>query len=351
MIVRAPPYSLYRFAAGLEYDWGRDTVFKVLDNTAVYFEPGSYVRARIVQTEQKVDGVIIAGYGVLDNHYPPFEYDIPGESDDASRQAIHILGKNIQVHGLTLVNTNEDCGEFGFALNINANWAPLADEDDHFEAGELQTDPPYKFRQAHCQERNMDDSLNTDFSNCPTSRADGAKVSFVKAISWQMGQDGLNGGKFATVTNSFVRVVDDALKPWDSGALYQDITIWQLPLGWPINLGWWSWQQPDEGTVIDGVYLIHNQNWMTSEGWPETKSGQCVIGGVYGTSSVKSGYRIRNVFVETACGCAVGLEISKSAYNRHLTADGCVGSIKDLQVTNMFFEEEFYKIGNYTGIS
>ena len=29
-------------------------MFKVHDNTAVYFEPGAFVRARIVQTEKKV---------------------------------------------------------------------------------------------------------------------------------------------------------------------------------------------------------------------------------------------------------------------------------------------------------
>eukprot|EP00957_Ditylum_brightwellii_P174204 13262476-Ditylum_brightwellii.AAC.1 len=63
----------------MTYDWGQDTVFHVLDNTAVYFEPNSYVRARIVQTTQKVNNVFISGYGVLDNHYPPTEYDIPGK--------------------------------------------------------------------------------------------------------------------------------------------------------------------------------------------------------------------------------------------------------------------------------
>jgi len=238
-------------------------VFHVLDNTQIYFEPGAYVRARIIQTSRKVSNVTISGYGVLDNHYAPVVYDVPGETDDASRQTIHIFGKDITIFGLTLVNTNEGCGAFGYALNVNANWAPMADSGDPFEVSVLQTptEPPYKFRQANCQLENMDDSPNTDLTNCPTNQAQGAKVSFVKAISWQMGQDGLNAGKFATVTNSFIRVVDDALKPWDSGALYQNITIWQLPLGWPINLGWWGWTQPDEATVVEGVYVIHNQNW------------------------------------------------------------------------------------------
>mmetsp|Transcript_14777 Transcript_14777/g.21797 ORF Transcript_14777/g.21797 Transcript_14777/m.21797 type:complete len:607 (-) Transcript_14777:178-1998(-) len=344
------PNKSYRFAAGLTYDWGQDKVFHVLDNTAIYFEENSYVRARVVQTTQKVSDVTISGYGVLDNHYSPVDYDVPGKTDDGSRQTIHILGKNINIFGLTLVNTNEDCAEFGYALNVNANWAPIADypDDNVFEAGELQNaNPPYQPRQAHCQEKNMDDSPNTDFTNCPTSRDDGAKVSFVKAISWQMGQDGINAGKYGTVSDSFIRVVDDAIKPWDSGALYQNIVIWQLPLGWPINLGWWGWTQKDENTVVDSIYLIHNQNWMTSGDWPTTKSGQCVVGGVYGSSSIKSGYRISNIYVETACSCAVGLEISKNAYSRHLTPDGCVGSIQDLQITNMYFDEEFYQTGGY----
>lgn len=82
-----------------------------------------------------------------------------------------------------------------------------------------------------------------------------------------------------------------------------------------------------------------------SNDWPTTKSGQCVVGGVYGSSSVKSNYRVHNIFVETACSCAVGLEINKAAFSRHLTPDGCVGSIKNMSITNMFFDEEFFTAG------
>ena len=60
----------------------------------------------------------------------------------------------------------------------------------------------------------MDDSPNTNFENCPTSHADGASVSFVKCMTWQMGQDGIDAGKCGTVDSSFVRVIDDAIKPW-----------------------------------------------------------------------------------------------------------------------------------------
>eukprot|EP00316_Scyphosphaera_apsteinii_P011525 CAMPEP_0119304454 /NCGR_PEP_ID=MMETSP1333-20130426/5669_1 /TAXON_ID=418940 /ORGANISM="Scyphosphaera apsteinii, Strain RCC1455" /LENGTH=695 /DNA_ID=CAMNT_0007307347 /DNA_START=166 /DNA_END=2250 /DNA_ORIENTATION=+ len=338
------PNKAYVFTKANTYDWGRDIVFKVHDNTRVYFEAGAHVRARIVQTEKKVDNVLISGYGTLDTHYE-LEPDIVGISDDATQQTIGIYGKNIRVFGVTIINTNPRCGTWGYCLNINANWSPIGDPKDPFGADELQDQklpsPKYKRRQAHCQLTNMDNSPNTNFENCPTSHADGQRVSFVKCMTWQMGQDGLNAGKWGAVENSFVRVIDDAIKPWDSHGVYTNITIWQQALGWPINLGWWSWVQPDIGTVLEDIYVIHNHNWHTSGGWPETKSGQCTIGAIYGSGSVKKGYKLKNIFVETAASCAVGLEISKSAYNRHPTAKGCVGSIIDLEIDGLFFDEEF----------
>ena len=296
----------------------------------------------------------------MDNHYPPVEYDVQGMTDDGSRQIITIYGKNIHVQGVTMINTNTKCHSFGYCLNLNANWSPLADANTPFEAGELQgKDPPYAYHKAHCQALNMDGTPNNDqsFDNCPTSHADGDGnvVVNVKCMTWQMGQDGLNAGKFGTVRDSFVRVIDDALKPWDANGVYQNVVIWQLALGWPINLGWWNWGTgdgggggggdggSDENTVVNNIYLIHNHNWVSSQAWPETKSGQCVVGGVYGSGVVKAKYKISNVFVETACSCAVGLEISKSAYSRHLTPDGCVGSIQELDIDGMYVDESFYQ--------
>ncbi len=251
--------------------------------------------------------------------------------------------------GLTLLNTNPTCGLFGYCLNINANWSPLTTSNQPFDPYELQVrNPPYSFQQAHCQENNMDDSPNTDFTNCPTSRDDGQHVSYVKCMTWQLGHDGLNAGKWGTIEKSFVRTVDDAIKPWDSHGIYKDITIWQLALGWPINFGWWNWNQPDVGTIVDSIYVIHNHNWITSPNWPATASGQCTVGGIYGSGALKSGYRLSNIFVETAASCAVGLEISDNAYSKHLTEDGCVANIVDTRIDGMYFDEPFYKTGGYT---
>ena len=228
------PNKAYVFSADNSYDWGADKVFKVHDNTQVYFEAGAHVRARIVQTEKKVDNVLISGYGTLDAHYD-LEPDVVGVSDDATHQTIGIYGKNIHVVGLTIVNTNPNCGAWGYCLNINANWSPIGVQGDPFGADELQDQtmpaPTYKARQAHCQEKNMDDSANTNFDNCPTSHTDGQLVSYVKCMTWQMGQDGINAGKYGTVENSFVRVIDDAIKPWDSHGVYKNVTIWQQVRG------------------------------------------------------------------------------------------------------------------------
>ncbi len=79
------PNKNYVFKAGVNYDWGADHVFKVHDNTNVYFEKGAYVRARIVQTQKKVKNVLLKGYGTLDVHYD-LEWDVIGISDDATRQ-------------------------------------------------------------------------------------------------------------------------------------------------------------------------------------------------------------------------------------------------------------------------
>jgi len=343
------PNKNYVFKADIDYDWGRDHVFKVHDNTNVYFEKGAYVRARIVQTEKKVKHVLLKGYGTLDVHYDLEDEDNIGISDDATRQNVGIYGKNIQVTGLTLLNTNPTCGLFGYCLNINANWSPLTNSDTAFDVYELQVgNPPYTFYQAHCQENNMDDSPNTNFTNCPTSHDDGHHVSYVKCMTWQLGHDGLNAGKWGTIEKSFVRTVDDAIKPWDSHGIYKDITIWQLALGWPINFGWWNWNQPDVDTTVDSVYVVHNHNWLTSPNWPGTVSGQCTVGGIYGSGAVKKGYRLSNIFVETAASCAVGLEISKGAYSKHLTTEGCVASILDTKIEGMYFDEDFYQTGGYT---
>ena len=344
------PGKTYVFQADENYDWGKAQVFKVHDNTDVFFEPNATVRARIIQTDKKVNNVRILGYGVLENHYEPEEYDVQGTSDDGSVQGITLYGKNLLVEGVTLINTHRKCHAFGYCLNFNANWSPLADAANPFEAGELQgKDMPYKFHRAHCQERHMDDTLNVDFDNCPTGRADGNVARNVKCITWQMGQDGLNAGKWGTVEDSFVRSIDDALKPWDSNGVYRNIVVWQLALGWPINFGWWSWTQPDTGTLVEDVYLIHNHNWVSSDRWPTTRSGQCVVGGVYGSGAFKSNYTLRNIFVETASGCAVGLEITNTAFSRHLTGANCTGNIENVEIDGMYFDEPFFTYqGGYT---
>jgi len=351
------PHGVYKFANvadGVDYDWGRDMVFKVHDNTSIYFEPGAHVRARLVQTQRKVHSVRIFGFGTLENHYGPWDGEgIPdgdsGVHDDRTRQTIVLLGKNITVEGVTTIHTVPSCHPFGYCLNFNPNWAPLPGvapfDTTGFDAQELQGNAPYRKRQAHCQTVNMDDSPNGDFFNCPTSHADGNVASNIKCMTWQMGTDGVNVGRWGTLERSFVRVTDDALKVWDSDAVYSNIVLWQLALGWPINLGWWQWNQPDDNALVDSIHVIHNHNWVSS--FDREDSGQCTVGAVYGSGAIKRGLRLRNIFTETATSCAVGLRVSKTAFNRHTTPQGCVGSILDTRIDGFFADEPFLLTGNF----
>ena len=112
-------------------------VFKVQSGTNVYLEEGAHVRARIVQTEEKIDGVSISGcraarnrgfntstrvststirYGILDNHYYP-EDDEVGVNDDRTRQTIVVFGKNIRVSGVTIIHTGP-CASFGYCAGL-----------------------------------------------------------------------------------------------------------------------------------------------------------------------------------------------------------------------------------------
>lgn len=89
------PNKNYVFKSDINYDWGADHVFKVHDNTNVYFEKGAHVRARIVQTEKKVKNVLLKGYGTLDVHYD-LDYDLIGISDDATRQVCPYITRLVE---------------------------------------------------------------------------------------------------------------------------------------------------------------------------------------------------------------------------------------------------------------
>ena len=89
------PNKNYVFKSDINYDWVADHVFKIHDNTNVYFEKGAHVRARIVQTEKKVKNVLLKGYGTLDVHYD-LDYDLIGISDDATRQVCPYITRLVE---------------------------------------------------------------------------------------------------------------------------------------------------------------------------------------------------------------------------------------------------------------
>jgi len=63
-------------------------------------------------------------------------------------------------------------------------------------------------------------------------------VRWVKAIAWGYSTDGLTGGAQSLFETSFLKVNDDALKPFGIGTLATDIVLWQMENGCAVMGSW-----------------------------------------------------------------------------------------------------------------
>jgi len=347
------------FKANTNYDWGYDKVFQVKSNTHIYFEQGAWVKARMLSSFEIIEDVKIAGYGVLEAAYARHRWLEPGWGDDVGKMTLGLYGKNIEIKGLTIAMTNPECDSWPYCLNVNADWAPLSDGETLFSAGELTPAgttggmPPLAWFPGNCQDSNMDGSYNpnSENPNCPRTKEEGPKISFVKCLGSHTGQDGINPGIYGDVSSSFIKVADDSIKVWDSYQSWSDMTVWQLHVGWVINLGFWQWDQWSVGATVDGVEVIHNENWQTSCGWPVGDSKQCIIGTIYGAGKVIKDMRLSNIHVEGEAQCAVGFIYNQGNPDwgfTHLTqgpqgdgVTGCVGNTDGLVIENIVFDNDF----------
>ena len=63
-------------------------------------------------------------------------------------------------------------------------------------------------------------------------------VQWAKAIAWGYSTDGITGGAQSLFRNSFLKVNDDALKPYGTGTLATDIVLWQMENGCAVMGSW-----------------------------------------------------------------------------------------------------------------
>ena len=78
--------------------------------------------------------------------------------------------------------------------------------------------------------------------NSPQYHLDGGYprtlVQWVKAIAWGYSTDGFTGGAQSLFQRSFLKVNDDALKPFGTGTLARDIVLWQMENGCAVMGSW-----------------------------------------------------------------------------------------------------------------
>ncbi|MEI6753735.1 MAG: T9SS type A sorting domain-containing protein [Paludibacter sp.] len=133
-------------------------------------------------------------------------------------------------------------------------------------------------------------------------------INNVKMLSWASNSDCGVVGPNSTVTNCFIKINDDALKPIYSGILYKDNAVWQQMTGSVIMLGWNSVEQGISPTV-SGLDVIG-----IDRGWRTTSDGtvQAFMNLKNSNGATYKNILIENVRIEVKSYMLFGLDIKQT---------------------------------------
>jgi hypothetical protein len=278
----------------------------------VCVERGAWVEGHLVQDQDKGcsgHNIQVAGKGGWSGQSGV------GKTPQDSRGALmQLCGANITVRGITTVNS--------LAANIELS--------------------PYWYR-GYCEV--LPDKMREMLG--------GNRIDNVKALStWWYSTDGLYAGPWGEVSNSFVMVNDDSLKPMARYTKVRDCTVWQGDNGWSVMAGWNTGTE-ENGMSVQNVHVIHVGHWAdgycypcndkhhSCSGGPSTTGpgrGYCngafpsegfqgyraVIGAIYGKPGGLSGVSLDNILVSGPYWRAVSLAAAWSLFGQDP-----VGSISD----------------------
>ena len=149
-------------------------------------------------------------------------------------------------------------------------------------------------------------------------------VRNVKMISWWFSTDGPYVGRNGLVEDCFIKVNDDALKPYESNTVIRDCVIWQLENGAPIQI---SWNMPSDNSGIhvkniDIIRMEHRTHQINL----------AAINAIHGGNGHMSNYLFENIRIENADWRLFYITLSK-----HEFADpkNEMGQISDLTFRNI----------------
>jgi hypothetical protein len=226
----------------------------------VCLQRGAWVEGHLVQDPElgcTGHNIVVAGGGVWSGQA------IIGKTPADDRRAlIQLCGANVTVTGITTVNS--------LAANIELS--------------------PYWYK-----------GYRDVLPGKMQALRGGNRIDNVKALStWWYSTDGLYAGPWGEVSNSFVMVNDDSLKPMARHTKVRDCTVWQGDNGWSVMLGWNTGTQ-ETGMSVKNVHVIHVGHWADgycypcSSDQPSCHGGTTAAGAGRGYCSGKStgyaGYR------------------------------------------------------------
>lgn len=237
------------------------------------------------------DQVKILGRGIISGKLSP-HYTHP----------VKLCGNNIVVDGITLVDSPQQS-----FLGVNEAW--------------------------YCK-----GSWNMSVQN--------SVIRNVKIMGWTLA-DGISAGKNGHVSKSFIRVNDDGVKPFYSGSLFEDLTIWQMKNGWAIMLSW-NTEGTQSGITIRNINIIHDEHESDfpvsgcdkkrADGYG-CKPSQATIGAVQGKSGILTNILIENIVAETSVYRPIFLGIQTSHWGK--SGDGFI--------QNVTFKNVKFNGGGYKG--
>jgi hypothetical protein len=150
-------------------------------------------------------------------------------------------------------------------------------------------------------------------------------VNWTKAIAWGYSTDGFSGGSQSLVESTFIKVNDDALKPFGTGTLVSDVVIWQMENGCAV-MGSWNLNQDTGFVTARRVDVIrHERNYGIY-------NPDALLCFVHGGSGRLSNYLFDDIRVDMAGWAAVQVLVALNPWAH--PAGGVPGSISTVIVRN-----------------
>jgi formylglycine-generating enzyme required for sulfatase activity len=154
----------------------------------------------------------------------------------------------------------------------------------------------------------------------------------VKMMGWYFGTDGTYAGRDSLIEDCFLKVNDDALKPYESNSVIRDCVIWQLENGAVFQI---SWNMPsnNSGFHIQNIDIIRMEHEWNN-------INLAAFDAVHGGSGHMKDYLFEDIRIENADWRLFYITLQKHEF---APADAEMGQISDLTFRNITATGELKK--------